>query len=50
MAVDERDARVIPEAKPGFGLGLLKGLGVTLKALLRPAVRSEEHTSELQSH
>ena len=38
MAVDERDARVIPEAKPGFGLGLLKGLGVTLKALLRPAV------------
>ncbi len=41
MAVDERDVRR-PEREPAStGLGLLKGLGVTLKHMLRPAVTQQ---------
>src|SRR5690242_21504701 len=32
------------------GSGLAKGLAVTLRTMGRRSVRSEEHTSELQSH
>src|SRR5215218_6765515 len=39
MAVDERDVRKAPEVEPkSTGLGLIKGLGVTLKHALRRSV------------
>ena len=39
MAVDERGVRKAPEAEPrSTGLGLMKGLGVTLKHALRPSI------------
>jgi NADH-quinone oxidoreductase subunit I len=38
MAIDEKDVRRAPESGPSTGLGLVKGLGVTLKHLLHPAV------------
>ena len=41
MAVDERGARTPPEAGMAVGQGLVKGLGVTLKHLLRPAVTQQ---------
>jgi formate hydrogenlyase subunit 6/NADH:ubiquinone oxidoreductase subunit I len=40
MAVDERDVRE-PEDPKGTGLGLLKGLGVTLKHALRPSITQQ---------
>ena len=42
MAVDERDVRKAPETEPrSTGLGMLKGLGVTLKHALRPAITQQ---------
>ena len=42
MAVDERDVRQAPEVEPkSSGLGLLKGLGVTLKHALRPSITQQ---------
>jgi len=42
MAVDERDVRQAPEVEPkSTGLGLLKGLGVTLKHALRPSITQQ---------
>ncbi|MGA9162198.1 MAG: 4Fe-4S binding protein, partial [Actinomycetota bacterium] len=42
MAIDERDARQAPEKEPtSTGLGLLKGLGVTLKHALRPSITQQ---------
>ena len=42
MAVDERDVRKAPEAEPrSTGLGLMKGLGVTLKHALRPSITQQ---------
>jgi len=42
MAVDERDVRQAPEAEPkSTGLGLLKGLSVTLKHALRPSITQQ---------
>jgi len=42
MAVDERDTRQAPEAEPkSTGLGLLKGLSVTLKHALRPSITQQ---------
>jgi NADH-quinone oxidoreductase subunit I len=42
MAVDERDVRKAPETEPrSTGLGLLKGLGVTLKHALRPSITQQ---------
>ncbi len=42
MAVDERDVRKAPEAEPrSTGLGLIKGLGVTLKHALRPSITQQ---------
>jgi formate hydrogenlyase subunit 6/NADH:ubiquinone oxidoreductase subunit I len=42
MAVDERDVRKAPETEPrSTGLGLIKGLGVTLKHALRPAITQQ---------
>ncbi len=42
MAIDERDARQAPEVEPkSTGLGLLKGLGVTLKHALRPSITQQ---------
>jgi len=42
MAVDERDVRRAPEVEPkSTGLGLLKGLGVTLKHALRPSITQQ---------
>ena len=39
MAVDDRDVRQAPEVEPrSTGLGLIKGLGVTLKHALRPSI------------
>jgi formate hydrogenlyase subunit 6/NADH:ubiquinone oxidoreductase subunit I len=38
MAVDEKHVRVAPETGAATGLGLIKGLGVTLKHLLRRSV------------
>ncbi len=42
MAVDERGVRQAPEVEPkSTGLGLLKGLGVTLKHALRPSITQQ---------
>ena len=42
MAVDDRDVRKAPEAEPkSTGLGLMKGLGVTLKHALRPSITQQ---------
>jgi NADH-quinone oxidoreductase subunit I len=41
VAVDERGARTPPEAGMAVGQGLVKGLGVTLKHLLHPAVTQQ---------
>jgi NADH-quinone oxidoreductase subunit I len=42
MAVDERGVRKAPEAEPrSTGLGLMKGLGVTLKHALRPSITQQ---------
>jgi formate hydrogenlyase subunit 6/NADH:ubiquinone oxidoreductase subunit I len=42
MAIDERDVRTAPENGPkATGLGLLKGLGVTLKHALRPSITQQ---------
>jgi formate hydrogenlyase subunit 6/NADH:ubiquinone oxidoreductase subunit I len=42
MALDERDVRQAPEVEPtSTGLGLLKGLGVTLKHALRPSITQQ---------
>ena len=42
MAVDERDVRKAPETEPrSTGLGLIKGLGVTLKHALRPSITQQ---------
>src|SRR5262245_27023653 len=41
MSVDERDVRE-PEGEPkGTGMGLIKGLGVTLKHALRPSITQQ---------
>jgi formate hydrogenlyase subunit 6/NADH:ubiquinone oxidoreductase subunit I len=42
MAVDDRDVRRAPEREPGStGLGLMKGLAVTLKHALRPSITQQ---------
>jgi NADH-quinone oxidoreductase subunit I len=42
MAVDDRGVRKAPEAEPkSTGLGLMKGLGVTLKHALRPSITQQ---------
>jgi formate hydrogenlyase subunit 6/NADH:ubiquinone oxidoreductase subunit I len=42
MAVDERDVRKAPETEPrSTGLGLIKGLVVTLKHALRPSITQQ---------
>ncbi len=41
MAVDERDVRTAPEATTATGLGLVKGLAVTLKHALRPSITQQ---------
>ena len=42
MGVDERDVRKAPETEPrSTGLGMLKGLGVTLKHALRPSITQQ---------
>ena len=42
MAVDDRDVRKAPEVEPrSTGLGLIKGLGVTLKHALRPSITQQ---------
>jgi formate hydrogenlyase subunit 6/NADH:ubiquinone oxidoreductase subunit I len=42
MAVEERDVRRAPEAEPkSTGLGLMKGLAVTLKHALRPSITQQ---------
>jgi NADH-quinone oxidoreductase subunit I len=42
MAVDERGVRKAPEVEPtSTGLGLMKGLGVTLKHALRPSITQQ---------
>ena len=42
MAVDERDVRKAPETEPrSTGLGLIKGLAVTLKHALRPSITQQ---------
>jgi NADH-quinone oxidoreductase subunit I len=42
MGIDERDVRQAPEAEPkSTGLGLLKGLTVTLKHALRPSITQQ---------
>ena len=42
MAVDDRDVRKAPEEEPrSTGLGLMKGLGVTLKHALRPSITQQ---------
>ncbi len=42
MAVDDRDVRKAPETEPrSTGLGMLKGLGVTLKHALRPSITQQ---------
>jgi NADH-quinone oxidoreductase subunit I len=42
MALDERDVRRAPEVEPkSTGLGLLKGLSVTLKHALRPSITQQ---------
>jgi NADH-quinone oxidoreductase subunit I len=42
MAVDERGVRKAPETEPkSTGLGLMKGLGVTLKHALRPSITQQ---------
>ena len=38
--IEEREAKQSHE-RGGIGLGLLKGLGVTLKTMLRPAVTQQ---------
>ena len=40
MSLDEDDARTSPEVR-GTGLGLVKGLGVTLKHALRPSITQQ---------
>ena len=42
MAVDERDVRKAPEVEPkSTGMGLIKGLAVTLKHALRPSITQQ---------
>jgi len=42
MAIDERDVRQAPEVEPkSTGLGLIKGLGVTVKHALRPSITQQ---------
>jgi formate hydrogenlyase subunit 6/NADH:ubiquinone oxidoreductase subunit I len=41
MALEERDVRQAPERRASSGLGLVKGLGVTLKHLLRRSVTQQ---------
>jgi len=42
MAVDDRDVRKAPEREPSStGLGLMKGLAVTLKHALRPSITQQ---------
>ncbi len=41
MAIDERDVRRPPEEVAPAGVGLLKGLGVTLKHMLRPSITQQ---------
>jgi NADH-quinone oxidoreductase subunit I len=42
MAVDDRDVRRAPEREPSStGLGLMKGLAVTLKHALRPSITQQ---------
>ncbi len=41
MAIDERDVETAPENVPSTGLGLLKGLGVTLKHALRRSITQQ---------
>ena len=42
MALDDRDVRQAPEVEPkSTGLGLLKGLSVTLKHALRPSITQQ---------
>jgi NADH-quinone oxidoreductase subunit I len=42
MGIDERDVRQAPEVEPrSTGLGLLKGLSVTLKHALRPSITQQ---------
>ena len=41
MAVEEKDVKVSPEAGPSTGVGLVKGLAVTLKHMLRPSVTQQ---------
>ena len=42
MTTDERDVRRAPEVEPrSTGLGLMKGLGVTLKHALRPSITQQ---------
>jgi NADH-quinone oxidoreductase subunit I len=41
VAVDEKDVRRPPKAPSATGLGLLKGLGVTMKHLLQPSITQQ---------
>ncbi|HEU4354239.1 MAG TPA: NADH-quinone oxidoreductase subunit I, partial [Actinomycetota bacterium] len=41
MAVDERDVREAPESGASSGLGLVKGLAVTMKHMLRRSVTQQ---------
>ena len=41
MAIDERDVREAPEPGPSTGLGLVKGLAVTMKHMLRRSVTQQ---------
>ena len=41
MAIEEKDVRQAPEERRATGLGLVKGLGVTLKYLLRRSVTQQ---------
>jgi NADH-quinone oxidoreductase subunit I len=41
MAVDEQDVRESPEDATPSGLGLVKGLAVTMKAMLHPSITQQ---------
>ena len=41
MAVDEKDVRKPPKRSAATGLGLVKGLGVTMKHLLQPSITQQ---------
>jgi NADH-quinone oxidoreductase subunit I len=41
VAIEEKDVREAPEAAPSTGVGLIKGLGVTLKHMLRPSITQQ---------